>query len=153
MIVKIVERDNMERAFNEVLRNLEEPRKSKMHSKREIVLSYLKKEIEAGTFRLRCYREMKVREGEKVRNVSSPCVVDRIGCNAIMRVVEEKVYPSVIYTSAASIPGRGMHRLFAKMRCDIEKDREGTLYYYKCDMRKFYESIDQEICGVLFAAR
>ena len=59
-----------------------------------------------------------------------------------MRIVEDVLYPGVIKTSAASIPGRGMHRLFVKMRSDIENDREGTAFFYKCDIRKFFESID-----------
>lgn len=70
--------------------------------------------------------------------------MERIGCNAIMRVVESRVYPTVIPTSAASIKGRGMHKLFRKVRSDIQRDKENTCYYYKCDIKKFYESIDQE---------
>jgi len=62
-----------------------------------------------------------------------------------MRIVEDVLYPGVIKTSAASIPGRGMHRLFVKMRSDIENDREGTAFFYKCDIRKFFESIDQNL--------
>ena len=61
-----------------------------------------------------------------------------------MRVVESRVYPTVIPTSAASIKGRGMHKLFRKVRSDIQRDKENTCYYYKCDIKKFYESIDQE---------
>lgn len=62
-----------------------------------------------------------------------------------MRVVERYVYPTVVRTSAASIKGRGMHRLYRKMRSDIRHDREGTRYYYQCDIKKFYQSIDQEL--------
>jgi len=36
-----------------------------------------------------------------------------------------------------------MHALFAKMRSDIRQDPKGTAYFYKCDIRKYYESIDQ----------
>jgi hypothetical protein len=62
-----------------------------------------------------------------------------------MRVVEKYVYPKVIRTSAASIKGRGMHKLYRKVRTDIRHDKEGTRYYYKCDIRKFYQSIDQKV--------
>lgn len=60
-----------------------------------------------------------------------------------MRVVERFVYPTVIKTSAASIKGRGMHKLSKKIRRDIENDRYGTRYYYQSDIHKFYESICQ----------
>ena len=143
LIQKIVEPHNMDRAFDEVVDQLKEPRRTSYRKRREPIISRLSKAIADGSFRVRGYREMLVTDGPKVRLVQSPCVEDRIGCNAIMRVVEDVIYPSVVGTSAASIPGRGMHHLFAKMRRDIERDPEGTRYYYKCDVRKFFESIDQ----------
>lgn len=160
LIPKISERSNMDRAFDEVVDQLpDEPRyyirkgvkveiagrRTAYRNNRESIIARLTKEIQDGTFRVRGYREMQVTDGPKVRTVQSPCVTDRIGCNAIMRIVEDVVYPTVIKTSAASIPGRGMHKLFAKIRHDIENDPEGTLFFYKCDIRKFFESIDQEI--------
>ena len=159
LIQKIVERTNMDRAFDEVVDQLsDEPikryqkgipvilpgRRTTYRRQREEIIARLTKSISDGSFRVTHYNEMWVTDGPKVRKVQSPCVEHRIGCNAIMRVVEDVLYPSVIKTSAASIPGRGMHRLFAKMRHDIEKDCEGTAYFYKCDIRKFFESIDQD---------
>lgn len=155
----VVERKNLDRAFDEVVDQLPERKKrlpdgqvvilpgrrTYYRKKREKYVAELRKEISEGTFRVWKYNEMEVHDGPKDRIVQSPCVKDRIGCNAIMRVVENMVYPSVIKTSAASIPGRGMHRLFKKMRSDIEKDRAGTRYFYKCDIRKFFESIDQKL--------
>ena len=156
---KIVERANMDRAFDEVVDQLPERvvirkngekkvlpgRRSFYRSRREEIIARLSRHISDGSFRVDHYNEMWVTDGPKIRKVQSPCVEHRVGCNAIMRVVEDVLYPSVIKTSAASIPGRGMHRLFAKMRHDIENDREGTAYFYKCDIKKFFESIDQDL--------
>lgn len=142
---KIIERPNMDRAFDEVVDQLPEPRRTYYRKRREEIVGRLTKRISDGSFRVTNYREMWVTDGPKIRKVQSPCVEHRIGCNAIMRIVEDVLYPSVIKTSAASIPGRGMHRLFVKMRHDIENDREGTAYFYKCDIRKFFESIDQNL--------
>lgn len=142
---KIIERPNMDRAFDEVVDQLPEPRRTYYRKRREEIVGRLTKRISDGSFRVTNYREMWVADGPKIRKVQSPCVEHRIGCNAIMRIVEDVLYPSVIKTSAASIPGRGMHRLFVKMRHDIENDREGTAYFYKCDIRKFFESIDQDL--------
>lgn len=144
LIQKIIECSNMYRAFDEVVDQLKEPRRTYYRKRREGLFQRLTEKIGNGSFRVRGYREMLVTDGPKVRLVQSPCVEDRIGCNAIMRVVEDVIYPSVIKTSAASIPGRGMHRLFTKMRTDIERNPDGTRYFYKCDIRKFFESIDQE---------
>ena len=159
LIQKIVERTNMDRAFDEVVDQLPERvvirkngekkvlpgRRTFYRRRREEIIARLVLHISDGSFRVNHYSEIWVKEGPKVRRVQSPCVEHRVGCNAIMRVVEDVLYPSVIKTSAASIPGRGMHRLFAKMRHDIENDREGTAYFYKCDIRKFFESIDQDL--------
>lgn len=159
LIQKIVERKNMDRAFDEVVDQLPERvvickngekkvlpgRRTFYRRRREEIIARLTSLISDGSFRVTHYGDMWVTDGPKVRKVQSPCVEHRIGCNAIMRVVEDVLYPSVIKTSAASIPGRGMHRLFMKMRHDIERDREATAYFYKCDIRKFFESIDQDL--------
>lgn len=159
LIPLIIAQDNMDRAFDEVVDQLPERKKrlpngqieelpgrrSYYRKQRSQIIASLTRRIEGGTFRVYKFTEMEVTDGPKIRTVQSPCVIDRIGCNAIMRIVEDKIYPSVIKTSAASIPGRGMHHLFEKMRHDIENDRAGTLYYYKCDIRKFFESIDQQL--------
>lgn len=159
LIPKIIERTNMDRAFDEVVDQLPERkftlsngekkvlpgRRTYYRNRREEIIKRLTKQISDGSFRVDHYLEMWVTDGPKERKVQSPCVEHRIGCNAIMRIVEDVLYPSVIKTSAASIPGRGMHRLFAKIRHDIENDREGTAYFYKCDIKKFFESVDQDL--------
>lgn len=164
LIERIIERSNMDRAFDEVVDQLPEAkivyyrdgrvifpdknqysRREYYRKRREDIIKGLTEKIGNGTFRVGKVQEMEVRDGPKDRIVQSPCVKDRIGCNAVMRIVEEVLYPSVVKTSAASIPGRGMHKLFCKMRRDIENDRDGTCFFYKCDIKKFYESIIQDL--------
>ncbi len=146
LMAEITDYGNMQEAFDEVVGGLKnKERRAYYEARRSRVIAGLQAEIGAGRFRVKGYTEFTVTEGPKVRQVQSPGVRDRIGCNAVMRVVEKYVYPTVIRTSAASIKGRGMHRLFRKVRTDIRHDREGTQYYYKCDIRKFYQSIDQRV--------
>lgn len=146
LIAEIIDDGNMSDAFDEVVGGLNsKERKAYYEAKRSRIITDLQASIAAGRFCVEHYTEFEVVEGPKVRRVQSPSVRDRIGCNAIMRVVEKYVYPRVVRTSAASIKGRGMHRLYRKVRTDIRHDREGTRYYYKCDIRKFYQSIDQRI--------
>lgn len=144
LIQEIVERNNLEESFDEVTKDL--PKWSKEHyiSKREEIIKELAESIGNGSFRVTRFEEFEVKDGPKTRRVQSPPVVERIGCNAVMRIVEKYLYPTVIPTSCASIKGRGMHKLFRKVRSDIQRDPAGTCFYYKCDIRKFYESIDQE---------
>ena len=158
LIEKIIERPNLDRAFDEVVSQIptgyyvdsktgrrikKNGRRARYYDRKERILARIVRKISDGSFRIKGYREMRVTDGPKIRTVQSPDVEDRIACNAIMRIVEDVLYPSVIPTSSASIPGRGMHKLFCKMRRDIENDRKGTKYFYKCDIRKFFENIDQ----------
>ena len=139
----VIERRNMEDAFDEVVGDLAKERREDFGKKKDKIIEQLQRSIGDGSFRITRYNEFEVKDGPKVRKVQSPIVRERIGCNAIMRVVERRVYPTVIKTSAASIKGRGMHKLARKLRHDVENDRDGTRYYYQCDIRKFYESIEQ----------
>lgn len=145
LIQEIIERDNLEASFDEVTCDLPKWSKEYYYSKREEIIDELARTIGDGSFRITRFEEFEVEDGPKKRKVQSPPVVERIGCNAVMRVVEKYVYPTVIPTSAASIKGRGMHKLFRKVRSDIQHDKKNTCYYYKCDIKKFYESIDQEM--------
>lgn len=144
MIPQIIDATNMGNAFDEVVGGLKPKRKEHYEKRRSSILKVLTERIRDGTFHVENYEEFWVQDGPKKRLIQSPTVVDRIGCNAIMRVVEKYVYPTTINTSAASIKGRGMHKLFRKVRSDIGHDFEGTKYYYKCDIKKFYQSIDQK---------
>lgn len=143
LIHLIIEHSNMNDAFDEVVGDLGAKRKDIYEKNREKIISKLQDEIKTGKFRIKHFKEYEVKDGRKKRRIQSPIVRERIGCNAIMRVVERFVYPTVIKTSAASIKGRGMHKLSKKIRRDIENDRDGTRYYYQSDIHKFYESICQ----------
>lgn len=146
ILPQIIDRRNMDDAFDEVVGGLEsKERREHYEAQREGIISRLTAKIGSGTFRITHYEQFWVQDGPKRRLIQSPSVTDRIGCNAVMRVVEKYIYPTIIKTSAASIKGRGMHRLYRKMRTDVRHDREGTKYFYMCDIRKFYESVDQDL--------
>lgn len=166
LVEKIISRDNMEAAFDEVVDKLnygvffwnpkecskskpKKDRRAKYRAQRESIITSLIQEISTGTFRIRHYDEFWVKDGPKIRLIQSPDVYSRIGCNAIMRVVEEVLYPSLIKTSGASIKGRGMHKLFRKMQSDIRNDRKGTAVYYACDISKYYDNIRQDLVIVI----
>lgn len=112
---------------------------------RDKIIAQLQSEISGGTFKISGYREYEVTDGPKVRRVQSVNLYERIGCNAIMHVVEKHVFVKYIRTTGASIKNRGMHDLKAYIQRDMELDPDGTRYCYKFDIRKFYESIDQEV--------
>ena len=143
LINEIIDRSNLEASFDEVTCDLSKWSKEYYRSKKEEIINRLATTIGNGSFRITRFEEFEVKDGNKIRKVQSPPVVERIGCNAVMRVVERYVYPTVIPTSCASIKGRGMHKLFRKMRSDIRHNMEDCCYYFQSDFRKFYESICQ----------
>lgn len=158
LISEIVSEANMNEAFDEVVGNLPTIKvydkqgrlvktinlKERYRKKRSEIIESVANRIRDGTFKVESFRELEVKDGPKVRRVQSPSVVDRVGVNAVMRVVEKYTYPTIVRTSAAAIKGRGMHRLYRKIRTDIRHDRVGTWFYYKSDIKKFYQNIDHK---------
>lgn len=154
IIDEIIEYGNIYNSIDVVLRGR---RRKRLRTGRYIlehrdeIIAKLQKEIKEGTFCITGYREMEVKDSGKVRRVQSVNLYERIGCNAIMHIVEQHVFRRYIRTTGASIKNRGMHDLKAYIEKDIELDPEETKYCYKFDIRKFYESIDQDF--MMYALR
>ena len=73
-----------------------------------------------------------------------PYYPDRILHHAIMNVLEP-IWVSVFTTDTYScIKNRGIHGAMRKVK-QAMKDREGTRYCLKIDVRKFYPSIDHDV--------
>ena len=148
LIAEIVREEHLNYSIDQVL-DTKAKRKSlggrKILRNREQVVQRLKKEISEGTFELHGYSERDVKDGPKTRKVQCTCLYDRIGLYAIMDIVEAYVKKKYINTTAASIKGRGMHYLLNALRKNIREDPEGMQFFYKNDIRKFYESINQDI--------
>lgn len=148
IIDEIIEYGNISDSIDVVLRGKKRKRTRagrRILADRDKTIAQLQKETSEGAFRITGYREMEVKDGEKVRKVQSVNKRERIGSNAIMHVVEKRVHGRYIRTTAASIKNRGMHDLKEYIQKDIELDPEGTKYCYKFDIRKFYESVDHGV--------
>ena len=155
LIDEIVEYGNISNSVDVILRG--RMRKQTRNGRyilehRDEVIAKLQKEIKDGAFQITSYTEMEVKDGGKVRKIQFVNrYEERIGCNAIMRVVEKHVFRRYIRTTSASIKGRGMHDLKEYIQKDMELDPEGTKYCYKFDIRKFYESVNQDF--MMYALR
>lgn len=108
------------------------------------MIARLQQELGSGNFELGQYHERDINEHGKVRHIQVLPMERRIAINAVMRVVDKRLKKRFIRTTGASIKGRGMHDLMKYMRDDMRRDPDGTRYCYKFDIRKFYESIDQD---------
>ena len=148
IIEEIVEYGNMSDSFDQVLRGTKRKRSRQgrwLLAHRDEVIAELSARIADGTFAVSSYREREIREGGKLRRIQVLTMYDRIGVHAIMAVVDRHIRQRFIRTTSASIKERGMHDLLEYIRRDMRDDPEGTRYCYKFDIRKFYESVDQEV--------
>lgn len=148
IIEEVVEYGNMDASFKAVLRGSK--RKSSrvgrlLLAHKDEVIEELQRQIAAGSYRIRSYREMSIVEAGKKRTIQIIPLKDRIAVNAIMRIVDEHLYRRFIRTTSASIQNRGMHDLMEYIRRDITENPDGTRFCYTFDIRKFYESVDQSV--------
>lgn len=148
IIEEIVATDNMKASFRSVLRGTDRKRSRVgryLLAHEDEVIAELQQRIADGSYRVGGYREMIVMEAGKRRTIQVIPLKDRIAVNAVMRVVDEHLHRRFIRTTAASIRNRGMHDLMEYIRRDIAQDPDGTRYCYTFDIRKFYESVDQQV--------
>lgn len=144
LMSEIATRENVEEAFDYVVSHLEcKEQREKYYPQREKMCSKLLKDLADGTFRITEFNEMEVKDGPKIRRVQAPRVYGRVGCHAIMVIVEKYTYPTLIKNTAASIPGRGMHWLHHIVETDVKSVPELTVHYYQCDIHHYYDSIEQ----------
>ena len=161
LIPEIIADENMERSFKRVMSNLHNadtrsgikwrekvvidgvectPRMVRYMKRKKEIIAELKEQIGNGTFRVERLSSFEVDDGPKKRMVQAPPVVKRIGCNAIMEIVEKHLSPLLIENTAASIEGRGPHGLFHKMQ-EVRAANPDLIYYYQSDYEGYYDHI------------
>jgi RNA-directed DNA polymerase len=147
VIREIVDYHNMALSFAAILKGTKRQKSRQgrlLLANKEKVIDELTEEIASGTFKVSGYYEKEIEEGGKKRRIQVLPMRDRVAVNAIMTVVDAHIRRRFIRTTSASIKGRGMHDLLDYIRQDLQRDPEGTQYCYKFDIRKFYESVNQE---------
>lgn len=147
IIEEIIEPSNMEDSFDQVLRGTKRKRSRQgryLLAHKEEVLDELTALIASGNFRVKDYHERDIVEGGKLRRIQVLSMKDRIAVHAIMAIVDKHLRKRFIRTTSASIKKRGSHDLMAYIRRDMKEDPEGTQFCYKFDIKKFYESVEQD---------
>jgi len=97
----------------------------------------------SGRFRIQGYHEYTIMERGKQRRIQCIRMEDRVCLNALMKEVQRCLRREFIHDTASSIEGRGclwLHKRVLKMR----REHPEVRWFYKCDIRKFYESIPQD---------
>lgn len=82
---------------------------------------------------------------KKERKIIIPTLNELILHHAVINVLEPIFMKQMYEHSYASISGRGTHRGQRAVQKWIRNDPANTKYFLKMDIKKFFESIDQEI--------
>lgn len=153
IIQEIVEYGNMSDSFDQVLRGTvrKQCREGKeLLAHREEVIANLQREIADGTFTVTEYRERDIYEYGKHRRLQIVAMERRIGCNAIMNVVDKHLHARYIRTSGASIKRRGTHDMMLQVS-RVLKDNPHIRYAYQYDIRHFYDNVVHKVAKDAFA--
>ena len=147
VIEEIVDRDNLETSFDTVVHGT--LRKSLPEGKwllahRDEFLDGVAAEILGGSVNCSNFHPKDILEGKKMRHIQVFDMKTRIKVNAVMSVVDRHLRRRFIRTTSASIKQRGMHELKAYIERDIRTDPDGMRYLYKFDIKKFYETVQQD---------
>ena len=159
LIPEIITEANLISSFNRVISNLRQSasdsekkdtvvidgkeytkRQARYVRKKKEIIEQLKHSISSGEFRITKLTSFDTQDGPKIRTVQAPIVVERMGSNSIMEVIETRLAPVLIESTAASIKGRGPHGLFHEIQAAIEAN-PNLKYYYQSDYKGYYDHI------------
>lgn len=138
---KIANFDNMLIAAHKALRG-KRSKKSvfRFYFNLENELIDLEKELVTGTYRPGPFKQFEIRE-PKVRKICSSSFRDRVIHHSICNVLEPVFERKLIHDTYACRKGRGTHLALLRAKQFCGK----YTYFLKCDVRKFFESVDHHI--------
>lgn len=147
IIQEIIDHDNMSDSFDQVLRGTVRKKcreGQELLAHREEVIANLQREIADGTFTVSEYRERDIYEYGKHRRLQIVKMERRIGCHAIMRVVDRHLHRRFIRTTGASIKGRGTHDMMQQVSA-VLRDNPHLKYAYQFDIISIRDLVNLQI--------
>lgn len=143
---KVVSLDNLRKAHENARRNKTFYSEVKrVDSNPDYYLKKLQKQLINKTYKTSEYEVFTVNDKGKEREIYKlPYYPDRIVHWAIMQQIEGVFLNQFISQTYAAIPDKGIHAAFIQLD-EYLKDREGTQYCLKIDVKKFFPSIDKGI--------
>ncbi|MFA5086666.1 MAG: reverse transcriptase/maturase family protein [Candidatus Paceibacterota bacterium] len=125
-------------------------RKSKRYKKDVLRFSFnleenlfrIKKNLADGSYRHGGYKEFIVRDSKK-RTIKAPDFRDRVVHHALCNIIEPIFDRTFTFDSYACRKGKGTHRAVKRLKSFLKKG--AGLYCYKCDIFKYFDSIDHGI--------
>lgn len=143
---KVYEMDNLIEAHKNARKGKSYYREVKMvDNNSEFYLSWLQYLIKNNLYSTSKYISMvKITDNGKVREILKlPYYPDRIVHHAIIQVVGDIWIKTLIRDTYSSIKGRGIHDGVKRLKSTL-RDKEGTKYCLKLDIKKYYPSIKND---------
>jgi len=107
----------------------------------------LHQELKAKTYNHSNYISFYIHD-PKLRNIHKACVKDRVLHHAVFRILYPIFDKSFISDSYSCRIGKGTHRAINRLQIfnkKVGKNNTKTCYILKCDIKKFFDSIDHNI--------
>lgn len=104
-------------------------------------------ELKSGSYRHGNYHDFYLAD-PKLRHIHKATVKDRIVHHAIFRILYPVFDPTFIFDSYSCRIGKGTHRAihrFRQLAKKVSHNNTTTCWILKCDIRKFFDSMDHRI--------
>jgi hypothetical protein len=139
---KFISKENFEKALENSQRGKKKQKQViEFNKNREFNLEQIRQSVIDGTFHTSNYKSMTVYEPKKRIIYKLPYAPDRIVQHATMNILRPILSRKFIADSYACIEGRGQIKAVQKTTALVRKYK----YCLKCDIRKFYPSINHDI--------
>ncbi len=148
MYRKIIARENIFAAWREFQNgktNKTDVLAFSEHFEKELLV--LADDLLSGKYRHGTYRAFTVCDPKR-RSIHKGCVRDRVLHHAVHRILEPEFDKVFIYDSYSSRKKKGVHcarKRFQKFAQKLSRNGTKTVWVLKCDIRKFFDSVDHEI--------
>lgn len=107
----------------------------------------LQDELKCGAYCHGAYQPFTVFD-PKQRRIHKACVRDRIVHQAVVNIIEPFFEKNFIFDSYSCRAGKGTHAAMRRLRAFLRRASRNdsrTIYALKCDIKKFFASVDHEI--------
>lgn len=133
-------------------------RKRKDVSKFEMSLEYnlllLHRQLLIGNYRPSPYFSFYITD-PKLRHIHKAAVRDRVVHQAVFRILNPIFDKDFIYDSYSSRSGKGTHRAVKRLQTfcrKLSRNYRRPAWILKCDIKKFFDSVDHQILMELISA-
>lgn len=153
---KIISRENLFLAWHEFKREkLKKPDVLAFAFDLEKNIFALHQDLASGTYCHDGYLDFFVHDPKR-RHIHKASVRDRLLHHAVFRILEPVFDPSFIFDSYSSRKTKGVHKAiarFEKLAWELSRNNTKTVWILKCDIRKFFDSVDHWILLTLLAKK